>query len=520
MRGRLALFLFCLVLRSPTFLRSVIDWDESLYLLIARDWARGVTPYTGIWDHKPVGTYALLRLFCPSDDWAIFGLRLSSVVFVFLSACFLESIARRLYDSKAAGVVAAVLYPVLSLHLGGVASNTELYFTAFTLAGAWFLLRAADTKTEGDAALTHSKWTRDGSLFWLGAGLAGGAAFQVKYLVLVELAYLGALACVWHARRRRLEFKSVGLALLGFALPSLVAIGSFWLAGAGAAFWDANVAANARHAGAKTAGGLGLAVDSALRWLTATLAVWAVFVLSRLSSSAAASPLDAPARPAGFLLRQASRLGFTRLDAALFGWLAVTLFEAALTGKFYSHYFLPSLAPVSLLAASIPTRLFSRNQPRSPGDSPSFVVALTAALAIAVVPLYLAVQREYQPWLKEARSPRQDPVQKIADEIGFHLGDERSLYVVNHEPILYLLTRSEPATRFVFPPFLLDPHFSAVARVTPRDEFTRILARRPKCVVSRPDTNPLVAEFYAMLPAEYEKKEVARDDLDLRCLKR
>ena len=136
------------------------------------------------------------------------------------------------------------------------------------------------------------------------------------------------------------------------------------------------------------------------------------------------------------------------------------------------------------------------------------------------MPLYLALQREYQPWLKEARSPRQDPIQKIADEISPHLSAERSLYVVNHEPILYLLTRSEPATRFVFPPFLLDPHFSAVARVEPHAEFARILARRPTCIVSRPDTNPLVAEFYRLLPADYEKQTVSRDDVDLRCLKR
>jgi len=49
-----------LALRWASFLPSVIDWDESLYLLQAREWLRGNWPLSGVWDMHPVGAPALI----------------------------------------------------------------------------------------------------------------------------------------------------------------------------------------------------------------------------------------------------------------------------------------------------------------------------------------------------------------------------------------------------------------------------------------------------------------------------
>jgi hypothetical protein len=58
-----------------------------------------------------------------------------------------------------------------------------------------------------------------------------------------------------------------------------------------------------------------------------------------------------------------------------------------------------------------------------------------------------------------------------------------TLYVVDSTPMLYDLAGAEPPTKFLFPPFLLDPHFIRVAGVDARGELGRILATRPEFLV-------------------------------------
>ena len=57
-----ALLTAALVLRGPSFVPAVIDIDEGLYLLQAREWLRGGLPYVAAWDMHPVGAPALFAL--------------------------------------------------------------------------------------------------------------------------------------------------------------------------------------------------------------------------------------------------------------------------------------------------------------------------------------------------------------------------------------------------------------------------------------------------------------------------
>ena len=47
-------------LRVASFRVSVIDWDESLYLVIVQRWLQGALPYLSVWDQHPIGLPALL----------------------------------------------------------------------------------------------------------------------------------------------------------------------------------------------------------------------------------------------------------------------------------------------------------------------------------------------------------------------------------------------------------------------------------------------------------------------------
>jgi len=53
-------------LRISTFFQSVIDWDESVYLLMSKSILDGNLPYIQVWDHKPPD---IIRVGVDQDAW-------------------------------------------------------------------------------------------------------------------------------------------------------------------------------------------------------------------------------------------------------------------------------------------------------------------------------------------------------------------------------------------------------------------------------------------------------------------
>ena len=66
-----ASFGLSLVLRYYSLFPSVIDSDESLYLIIAQQWLRGALPYQSVWDQHSEGCLHSSPLFSSSspDRW-------------------------------------------------------------------------------------------------------------------------------------------------------------------------------------------------------------------------------------------------------------------------------------------------------------------------------------------------------------------------------------------------------------------------------------------------------------------
>src|SRR4029079_5973964 len=69
-RDAAAIAIICLLLRGPTFGLSEMSWDETAFVLVAREILNGHWPFTTLFDHKPIGLYfhfaAALALF--GDD--------------------------------------------------------------------------------------------------------------------------------------------------------------------------------------------------------------------------------------------------------------------------------------------------------------------------------------------------------------------------------------------------------------------------------------------------------------------
>ena len=102
----LLFFVATLLSRIPTFFQSVLDWDESLYFLMAQQWRHGHLPYTTIWDNKPLGIYAIF-----AAAQAVFGdhvaaIRIAMVLCVSVLAFAVYRITRALTDNEMAGMPA------------------------------------------------------------------------------------------------------------------------------------------------------------------------------------------------------------------------------------------------------------------------------------------------------------------------------------------------------------------------------------------------------------------------------
>src|SRR5271166_5441166 len=104
------LLLFALVLRAPSFGVTGLDWDESLYLVMAQRWLQGGLPYVAVWDQHPIGLPALLA----ASTWLIgdglLAARIACLLAVVGTAALLYVILARHADTPLAGWFAALLY--------------------------------------------------------------------------------------------------------------------------------------------------------------------------------------------------------------------------------------------------------------------------------------------------------------------------------------------------------------------------------------------------------------------------
>jgi 4-amino-4-deoxy-L-arabinose transferase-like glycosyltransferase len=294
--------------RLPALPRAVLDWDESLYFLMARAWLRhGALPYTAIWDNKPIGIYVIFAAAQAVCGGGIISIRLATVLVVALLAWTVAAITESLTANRAAGIFGGFTFIIASLTNDGLAANTELFMAAFT---ARAMLAALQRRP---AALI---------------GLLIGCACMVKYVAVFEAPVIF-LYVVWQERRL-----SPGLLLLaGAALPLAFVIALYGAYGQLPVWYADSIAANFRRVAAPlTEAALLSAVQTqAVRWGT-------------LLALGLATICTARRRP------------------LLAAWLLAGLAGAAAAKSFYDHYFLQILPALAVIAGSWFARVPARDR--------------------------------------------------------------------------------------------------------------------------------------------------------------
>ncbi len=461
------------LLRLPLLVPSVINWDESLYLLITRAWSAGGLPYETIWDHKPVGTFVLFRAIGALFGDGLVPIRLFGSVLVGVSAYLIARLLPALAGrddatTRRLGALAGAAYILYCCVHGGLSTNTELIFTPFVLGAALLTLRS-----ETSPSLARI----------VAIGLLMGAALQIKYVVAAECA-LFAQTLLWRVPRSR-RLAAAALLAVAAATPTLLALGYFAAHGRATLWFNSTVLANLRHAGmiAPTA-------------IVLRLLLWSLLHLPLLVAL-------------GWLVarRQARLVALWTLAAAL---------GVAGTGRFYDHYFLELLPPLCL-ALALAVRGVA-------GDRAVkfLAVSLAATAPLMALPLVPPLREVATHGVTMALRGT-DLVAQLARRIRGLAADgaPRGVYVFDDEPALYLLLDTPPPGRYIFPPILTRAHFTHVAGIDPVAELEANMAGHPEFVVKRVNhDDPLESDSYnesvytrlgALLAADYVRVETHED---------
>jgi hypothetical protein len=459
------------IVRAPALLYSVLNYDESMYLLMGLEFARGHLPYTTVCDLKPFGLFALATPFAASPFDPVISSRIGASVVVGLTAYLLCRISSLLFsdERRLIGISAGLGYVVFSLADGGMAFQGEIFHTACAVLALLLALRAVH----------HRMPPSLGAM--IAAGLVLGIGIQIKQSVLFDmLAFLAGFFILttpsWRDLRRHAQANLRPLIALGLAapLPTLVVMALY----AGAGHWDAWVAANI------TAHSVFYAGDRELAWLPA---LWSV---------AEQAPLWIGALLAAVFVRRLT-IGGREFRAAIF--LGIWVFAIVLCQLFLriasDHYFLQFLPPLSLLGGLVIGRGLLIYLPgwRPVGVALAMLAGLTV-FAVAKNPIMHSFHIVKDRLAGDAWAG--DTPRRITADLKPLLEPDDAIYVVGFQPAIYYLTGAVIPTRFAFTgmPSARIPGRDGCPWIEPAVEMRRILDSRPRFIVIERGI------FYAEMP--------------------
>jgi 4-amino-4-deoxy-L-arabinose transferase-like glycosyltransferase len=451
-----ALLLLCLaafVFRSTSFVPAVVDTDEGLYMVQAREWLNGGWPLVAAWDMHPIGAPLMFALAFLAFGVSVEAARLLGVLCVAATACALFGGVRAVGAPRAVGIGAGLLYAAHSVLLGGLCTNTELLIAPFVTGAMAIGLRAT-------ARALRAQPEAPGFGSVAAMGLLIGCALLVKQVVVPEGCLAFALLVLPALMRGVLPWRRLpAYAALYAALcagPFVVAGFAYWTQGWLDHYLDGSLLAPFRYSLERIPG-----PEALRRTGAAALALGFAFAAA-LVALGSWRPRDA-ARPVGLL------------TAVVLLWFSVATAAIAGPGFFFAHYFLLWLPPLSILAAIGIWRLalvFTRSGLTRIGYA--LLLGLVAAGALRVE---LEARVERGPgWVLR------DPVREVAAAVAAAAGPNGDAFVANYHPSIYVISGARLSTRFPFPAHLTGV-FEDLSDTSTEAELVRVLAARPRVIV-------------------------------------
>lgn len=440
-----------LLLRFFSFFPSVINHDESTYIVISDTLLAGYTYQVDYVDTKPIGiflVYAFLQLLLGKS---ILLLRIAAATTLAATSFFLYraklSFGSRPEAAFAAGLSYLFLNSIFTFY--GVSPNTETFFNLFTALALWMYC------------------ARPPLWGYFLAGLSLGAGFVIKYVVLFDGLAFG-LFLLWRARQGEEQWgaawsKAITMAA-GAALPFLSVIAWYQHIGHLEELWFYTFTVSGRYIESKgLLGHLVFFLDFNLRFLPV-----AFFFYYALFSRKA----HLPSRQFGLL------------------WAALALAGVLLPGKLFGHYFVQFMLPFSFLAGEffgipaeeLPKGLRWLRRPR---------IGYPLLGLILLANLFL----QYQDYYLKTDYPRQ-----IAAYIAPRLAPEDVAYTVNDQ-ITYHLLGKLPPQPYVHPSLFWESQHIAALEIDQEKEIEKLIEKRPRFMIFRSPQDE--GHFAELLSTEY-----------------
>ena len=471
-----------LALRLPAFLYSVLNYDESMYLLMGDKLRQGYLPYTTLCDLKPVGLFALFALITALPMDGVIASRLVAAITVGLTAFVLCRVAGRLFDDgrRRIGPLAGLTYIVFMLADGGLNSQAELFMNGLVATALLLALGAA--RNPGQPHMGRM----------VAAGLLLGAGVQVKQVVVFDMAaflvgfYLLTTPRPADALQRSREAwpALLGLAVAA-AVPTVLVVLAYLVTGHIDAWIAGNVTAHQSFYGDNGPvvawdAGFRAAVEQAPLWLGSLGALAFGFWVARGS---------AERRAVAFLLI----------------WVALIILCQIFLRFMSDHYFLQFLPPLTLLTSFLLGRVvLDHLDLATPRRVLLGVLVALGVFAVEKSPLMNAFYIARDRYL-DGQADAGDAARQVAANLRPDLRPDDAIYVVGFMPILYYLTGARIPTRFAFTglPNITYPGRDGCPFVPADVELHRIFAQDPRFVVveqgiffreMRPDLKALIQE--------------------------
>ncbi|NES78518.1 MULTISPECIES: glycosyltransferase family 39 protein [Okeania] len=527
----LAFLLLSFFLRFWTLFVSVLDKDESIYILGADSLLNGNLPYIEIWDNKPPGIFILFSLTMLILGKSIVSIRILSIIATTFTSYFLYSIGA-VIDKKQGdkiGLLAGALYAIFSLHNDGVAANAEILFAPL-VTGA-FLLLFQNTKPSNIKVFL--------------SGLILGIGMQIKYLVVMDvlgLILLGSLFRKEEGRRKKEEeesrkekrkpgnnfqtidiFKNLSFSLFkfyiilgaGLILPAIIIAVIYQFSGYFDEYIYATLTANSKYVVMLNFSWSDLfsrlrkqVLGNILLWLCLFWSPVYLFVFARGK------------------LKQERNLIY------LFLWFSCAFLAVLLSKRFYNHYFLQLLPTLCLISSYViiksvhlPQQKYQiRNlyeEAKKPKktvtiNSRKFSIDFPSALPnilIFLILIYPFTQAGYNKSSKNLEFIYHRYIKKIdtwddrealmAKYLQQRIRSTDYIYIVNYEPIIYYLVPTKIPTKYAFP-----SHLTAMSQILPTDalqELDKIMAKNPSYILLAEKDN-ISPEYRNYLNQYLEKK--------------
>lgn len=324
-------FILILLLRLPALFHPVLDVDEAIYGMFARIWFDGGIPYIDCVETKPLGIYLFF-----GSIFSIFG-RFNMIAVHVATMCVV-------------GATSFIIYRICVLVYGRfnqIGFWAALFYIVF---GTTYIPKYIATTIEPIMLLPVClqfyfwlKFEKDGrklNAFISGVmfSLACLFKYQAGMNLVVMMLYLGIVRPFFNKNIRYLE-NWKGFITFMFAAIPLPAIMLFylWKIEGLDGFWLWNIAGNADYiAGGQTVIHFGHQIlTRVLPYIASTLLLWVLIVV------------------------WTTRLRVTCGEALIFFWFLLTIVPVSAGFRFYGHYFILLLPPMSVLAARAADRIWS-----------------------------------------------------------------------------------------------------------------------------------------------------------------